>query len=162
MSTFMTPTHIVLCGCLAWHSLCNIRTHLSMLVPSRFLVIVPPRDAEINQSFWTCSGFIHEKGTPHTCIWAHNLIECTHVRKEFLPASALKQTLPELPVLLNPILKERFTPHVWEAPGIGRECTHKGTYTNTICMPDAMLNQWSKQTHLGTWNSIAVCLLLLV
>lgn len=65
-------------------------------------------------------------------------------------------------VLLNPILKEHFTPHVWEALGIGRERTHKGTYTNTIYMPDAMFSHLSKQTHLGTWNSIAVCLLLLV
>lgn len=67
--------------------------------------------------------------------------------------------LPELPVLLNPILKERFTPHVCEAPGIGRECAHKGTHTNTICMPDAMCNHRRKRSHFGSWNSITVCLI---
>lgn len=55
---------------------------------------------------------IHKEGTLHVRIQGHNLVECTHVREEILPASALKQALPELPVSLNPILKDRFTPHV--------------------------------------------------
>lgn len=55
-----------------------------------------------------------------------------------------------------------FTPHVWEAPGIGRECAHSVIYTNTICMPDAIFYHRSKLTRLGTWNLVAACLLLLV
>lgn len=107
---------------------------------------------------WMVNGFTHEN-THITHICVHNHIKCTHVEKEFPPASALK---PELPVLLNPILKEHFTPHVWEAPGIGRECTRSDIYTNTICMPDAMFYHRSKPTHLGTRNIVAACLLLLV
>lgn len=83
-----------------------------------------------------------------------------HTRREGISSCLrFEAALPELPVLLNPILKEHFTPHVCEAPGIGRECTHKATYTNTICMPDAMCNHRRKRRHFGSWNSITVCLI---
>lgn len=151
--------------CGEWHLLYNISpnkqiTHQNIHCPSWFLVIMWPLETEMKPPLDLL--LIHEEGASHACIQEHNLVECTHVWEEFLPASALKQALPELPVSLNPILKERFTPHVWEAPGIGRECAHKGTCTNTICMPDAMLNQCSKHSYLVTWNGIAVCHLLLV
>lgn len=83
-----------------------------------------------------------------------------HTRREGISSCLrFEAALPELPLLLNPILKERFTPHVCEAPGIGRECAHKGTYTNTICMPDAMCNHRRKRRHFGSRNSITVCLI---
>lgn len=83
-----------------------------------------------------------------------------HTRREGISSCLrFEAALPELPVLLNPILKERFTPHVCEAPGIGRECAHKGTHTNTICTADAMRNHRRKRRHFGSWNSITVCLI---
>lgn len=112
-------------------------------------------------SFGPAVGLSMRKRTSHTHMGTQS--HWTHTCTEGISAClCFEAAMPELPVLLNPILKERFTPHVWEAPGIGRECTHKGTYTNKICMPDAMFNHWSKLTHLDTWNGIAVCLLLLV
>lgn len=113
------------------------------------------------------SGLIHEKthithAHVHTSTGTHRHM----YRRNFCLPPLWSSHARAACVLLNPILKERFTPHVWEALGIGREHTHrhshKCTYTNTIYMPDAMFSHLSKQTHLGTWNSIAVCLLLLV
>lgn len=55
---------------------------------------------------------IHEEGTLHACIQEQNLVECTHVREEFLPASALKQALPAACVIKSHSQRAVYPPRL--------------------------------------------------
>lgn len=163
LAVFAHPLMLLLSGFLVEHTFCNIRNHPSMFFFFTSLCgrALPWEALQMN-FLWSGSGFIHEK-THITHANVHTITLNTHMyRRNFCLPPLWSSHARAACVLLNPILKERFTPHVWEALGIGRERAHKDTYTNTIYMPDAMFSHLSKQTHLGTWNSIAVCLLLLV
>lgn len=64
--------------------------------------------------------------------------------------------------LLNPILKERFTPHVWEALGIGREHTQAHTkahaQTQSACLMQCSVT-WANR-HIMVHETALQCALI--
>lgn len=155
-SPSVTPLHTHLSGCLSGRTFPIIRNHPSMFT---FLRVSVWRHRHGKLLKWTSSGpavgSSTRKCTSHAHMgaqsqWAHT---CTGGISACL---CFEAAVPKLPVLLNPILKERFTPHVWEAPGVGTHATH---------IHKQNLHAWRNVQSLeqtDTFGYAAVCLLLLV
>lgn len=100
----------------------------------------------------------------HTRTCAHNHMKAQLCRRNFRACLPLGSSRARAAcVLLNPILKECFTPHVWEALGIGREHTHvhtmAHTQTRSTCLMQCSVTRANRHIR-KTRTSIPVTLFL--